>query len=95
MNAKTVAASSADLQIGPTLSRLQLKVMAPLLLMLPKVGLSPVAPQVWLGEMIDPCVSVPMAKGTNPATVAELEPADEPLEPLSRFHGFFVLPPNQ
>ncbi len=69
--------------------------MAPLRLTLPNVGRNPVAPQVEDGETIEPRVSVPMANGTNPATVAEAEPADEPLEPLFKFHGLFVLPPNQ
>jgi hypothetical protein len=48
-----------------------------------------------LGEEIEPNVSVPMAKATHPAAVAEDEPADDPLEPWSVFHGFFVVPPNQ
>ena len=47
------------------------------------------------GEMIEPSVSVPIANGTNPATVAAVDPADEPLDPLFKFHGFFVLPPYQ
>ena len=55
--------------------------MAPERLMLPNVGLKPVAPQVVDGDTILPQVSVPMAKGTNPATVAEVEPADEPEDP--------------
>ena len=40
--------------------------------------------------MIEPSVSVPMAKGTSPAATAEAEPADEPLEPSVGFQGFFV-----
>ena len=55
--------------------------MAPERLMLPKVGLKPVAPQVVDGETILPQVSVPIAKGTKPATVAEVEPAEEPDDP--------------
>ena len=31
----------------------------------------------------------------SPAAVAEPGPAEEPLDPCSMFHGFFVLPPNQ
>ncbi len=69
--------------------------MAPVLLMLPNVGLSPVAPQVDDGEIIEPHVSVPIANGTRPATVAEADPADEPEDPVFKFQGFFVLPPNQ
>jgi len=45
------------------------------------VGLKPVAPQVVEGDTILPQVSVPMAKGTNPATVAEVEPAEDPEDP--------------
>ncbi len=47
------------------------------------------------GETIDPRVSLPMAKPTAPAAVAADEPADEPLEPCSGFHGLRVMPPNQ
>jgi hypothetical protein len=81
--------------MGPTLSKLQLNAIAPDLLILPNVGLSPVAPQVDDGDTIEPHVSVPIAKGTNPATVADADPADEPDEPCVRFHGFLVLPPYQ
>src|SRR5215469_14759112 len=60
----------------------------------PKVGRSPVIPQRVEGEEIDPRVSEPMAKATQPAEVAEAEPADDPLEPCFGFHGFRVMPPN-
>jgi hypothetical protein len=56
--------------------------------MVPKVGLKPVAPQTVAGETILPHVSVPIAKGTNPATVAEVEPAEEPEDPFFKFQGF-------
>ncbi len=55
--------------------------MAPDRLILPKVGRKPVAPQVVEGETILPQVSVPIAKGTKPATVAEAEPAEDPEDP--------------
>ncbi len=55
--------------------------MAPARLTLPKVGLSPVTPHLLEGETIDPSVSVPMAKPTNPAEVAAADPADDPLDP--------------
>ena len=90
-----MAASSALRQIGPVLSSVQLKVIAPDRLMEPNVGRKPVAPQAFEGEIMEPCVSVPIAKGTNPATVAAAEPAEEPLDPLNKFHGLFVCPPNQ
>src|SRR3954464_10696829 len=95
MYEKMIAASVALRQIGPVLSRLQLSTMAPVLLMEPKLGRNPVTPQVCEGEMIDPHVSVPIAKGSSPAETAAAEPADEPLDPFSRFQGFLVLPPNQ
>ena len=44
---------------------------------------------------MEPCVSVPMEKPTQPAAVAEPGPADEPCEPIERSQGFFVWPPNQ
>ena len=47
------------------------------------------------GETIEPSVSVPIANPTPPAVVAAAEPADEPLDPCSRFHGLRVMPPNQ
>ena len=47
------------------------------------------------GETMLPQVSVPIAKGTKPATVPDAEPADEPDEPYFKFQGFFVRPPYQ
>ncbi len=95
MALKTMAQSSTVLHIGPILSIDQLSAIAPALLTLPKVGRSPVTPHRVDGETIEPHVSVPMAKATRPAAVAEPEPAEDPLDPSSRFHGFFVFPPNQ
>jgi hypothetical protein len=93
--AKTSAQSSAERAIGPSLSMLQASAIAPCRLMRPKVGRSPVAPQRVQGETMLPQVSDPSAKPTSPAAVADAEPAEEPLDPCSRFHGFFVVPPNQ
>src|SRR4051812_39402874 len=45
--------------------------------------------------MIEPRVSVPMAKATRPAAVAAPGPAEDPLELLSGAHGLRVDPPNQ
>ncbi len=44
--------------------------------------------------MIEPRVSVPIAKPTRPAAVADPGPAEEPLDPCSGFHGLRVRPPN-
>ena len=92
---RTMALSSADLEMGPTLSIDQLRAMAPCLLIRPKVGRSPVTPFRVEGDTMEPRVSVPMAKGTNPALTAEAEPAEDPLDPCFRFQGFLVTPPNQ
>src|ERR1035438_7908225 len=44
--------------------------------------------------MIDPSVSVPSAKPTSPAAVDAAEPALDPLDVCSVFHGVFVMPLN-
>jgi hypothetical protein len=44
---------------------------------------------------MEPWVSVPIAKGTNPALTAEADPAEDPLDPWLKFQGFLVTPPNQ
>lgn len=59
------------------------------------VGRSPVQPQRVLGEEIEPSVSDPMLNATQPAAVAEAEPAEDPLEPWAGFHGLRVTPPYQ
>src|SRR5438067_230478 len=94
MALNTIAQSSTPRQIGPTLSIVQLNAMAPLRLMRPYVGRSPTVPQAWLGDTMDPRVSVPSEKPTNPAAVAEAEPAEDPLEVSSVFQGVLVMPLN-
>src|SRR5947207_7924251 len=89
-----MASSSALLQIGPVLSRLQLSTMAPERLTVPNDGRRPVAPHTVEGDTIEPSVSVPIVNGKSPATTDDADPADEPLEPCFRFQGFFVSPPN-
>jgi hypothetical protein len=61
----------------------------------PNVGLSPVVPQRCDGEVMEPSVSVPIAKAHRPAAVAEADPAEDPLDPSFRFHGLRVRPPYQ
>src|SRR3954464_3596010 len=80
--------------MGPSLSMLHDKAMAPVRGILPNVGRNPVAPHRVQGEEIDPSVSDPIANPTHPAAVAEAEPADDPLEPCSGFQGLRVIPPN-
>src|SRR5277367_842781 len=90
----TSAQSSTARQIGPILSIVQLNAIAPVRGTNPKVGRNPVVPQRVEGDEIEPSVSEPMAKATHPAAVADVEPADEPLEPCFVFHGLRVRPPN-
>src|SRR5581483_3536702 len=90
----TMAQSSTARQMGPSLSIVHDSAMAPVRGTSPKVGRSPVVPQRVDGEEIEPKVSEPMAKATQPAAVAEAEPADDPLEPCLGFHGLRVIPPN-
>ena len=63
--------------------------------MRPKVGRRPARPQRADGLRMEPLVSVPIAKPTHPAAVADDGPADDPLEPCVGSHGLLVCPPNQ
>src|SRR6185437_3600862 len=94
MASRTMAQSSTPRQIGPSLSIVQLRAMAPVRGTNPKVGRSPVTPQRVEGDEMDPNVSEPMEKATHPAEVAEAGPADDPLEPCFGFQGLRVRPPN-
>src|SRR5215469_7638599 len=94
MALRTMAQSSTARQMGPSLSMVQERAMAPVRGTRPKVGRRPVVPQRAEGEEIDPSVSEPMAKATHPAAVADAEPAEEPLEPCLVFQGLRVMPPN-
>src|SRR5439155_17330572 len=95
MASRTRAQSSSERAIGPSLSIDQESDMQPWRLTRPKVGRRPEAPQAWQGEMIEPSVSLPMAKPTRPAAAAEAEPADDPLEPRRGSQGLRVFPPCQ
>src|SRR6185437_1147837 len=81
--------------MGPSLSWLHERAMAPVRGTCPNVGRNPVTPQRGLGDEIEPSVSEPIANPTHPAAVAEAGPAEEPLEPWSGFHGLRVTPPYQ
>src|SRR5213593_4836224 len=83
--------------MGPILSIVQLKPIAPYRLTRPYVGRKPVTPQRDDGETIEPSVSVPIENPTRPAAVADAGPADDPLEPRrssSGTQGLRVTPPN-
>src|SRR5918996_2375314 len=80
--------------MGPSRSCVHDSAMQPWRLMRPNVGRSPARPQRADGLRIEPLVSVPMPNATHPAAVADDGPAEEPLEPCDKFHGFFVCPPN-
>src|SRR6476659_7788987 len=90
MTSSTSAVSATDRAMTPTLSSVQRSVMHPYRLVRPYVGRSPTTPQVDDGEMIEPFVSVPTAKPTSPAAVAEAGPANDPLAPRSGFQGLRV-----
>jgi hypothetical protein len=60
---------------------LQESVIAPVRGTSPNVGRNPVQPQRDEGDEIEPSVSEPILKATQPAEVAEVGPADDPLEP--------------
>src|SRR5262245_42711350 len=68
--------------------------MPPYRLTRPNVGRMPVIPFRLDGPMIDPPVSEPIEKPTNPAAVADPGPADDPDASWSVFHGVRVRPPN-
>src|ERR1700760_4604152 len=89
-----MAQSSTARQSGPSLSIVQLSAIAPVRGTKPNVGRKPVVPQRVDGDEIEPSVSEPMANATQPADVAEADPADDPLDPCPVFHGLRVIPPN-
>src|SRR4051812_28647960 len=90
----TNAQSSTERQMGPSLSMLQESAMAPVRGTRPKVGRRPVTPHRVTGEEMEPRVSEPIAKATQPADVAEDEPADDPEDPCDSLHGLRVRSPN-
>src|SRR5205085_3611029 len=81
--------------IGPSLSRDQQSVIAPVRATRPKVGRKPVTPQRIAGLTMLPPVSLPTEKAASAAAVAAPGPALDPDAPSSGSHGFIVCPPNQ
>ena len=64
--------------MGPILSIEYASAIAPYRLTRPSVGRSPVIPVNPDGQMIDPQVSVPMAKAAKPAATTAADPLEEP-----------------
>src|SRR3954464_7677760 len=90
---KISAQSSALRQIGPSLSIVQESAIAPVRGTRPNVGRNPLSPHTRDGDVIEPLVSEPIENATQPAAVADAGPADEPLDPVSAFHGLRVRSP--
>src|SRR6267142_978234 len=78
IDSSTAAQSSAVRAIGPSLSSVHERAIAPLRETSPYVGRRPVTPQYADGVPIEPDVSLPSANGTSPAPTAEPDPLDEP-----------------
>src|SRR5436305_10258030 len=81
--------------MGPSLSRDQQSVIAPVRGTRPNVGRKPVTPQRMAGLTMLPPVSLPIENATSAAAVAAPGPALDPDAPSSKTHGFIVCPPNQ
>src|SRR5258708_32249865 len=81
MASNTSAQSSALRVIGPILSIVHARVIAPVLATRPNVGRCPDSPHVDEGEVIEPLVSVPIPNATHPAAVAHAGPPHQPPRP--------------
>src|SRR5256714_13421118 len=68
--------------------------MMPAWLTTPTVGLVPATPLALAGLMIEPSVSVPMARAANPAATPAPDPELEPLGVRSSTCGFLVWRPR-
>src|SRR5256885_8932906 len=94
MALSTVAASSTDRVMGPAASWLAEIGMIPAWLTTPTPGLMPTIPFADEGLMIDPSVSVPIAKAAKPAAAATPEPELDPLGVRSSTCGLWVCLPR-
>ena len=59
----------------------------------PTVGFRPTIPVIAAGQVIEPSVSVPMARAASPAAIAAPDPADEPQAVRSKEWGLRTKPP--
>ena len=80
--------------IGPGASWLPLIGTTPSVGSRPTVGLRPTQPLSELGQVIDPSVSVPTARGVRPPATAAPDPDDDPPALRSSAHGLPVRPPS-
>src|SRR5205809_7857422 len=92
---RTRIASSTERVIGPSLSRDQQSVIAPVRGTRPNVGRRPVTPHRIAGLTMLPPVSLPMENATSPPAAAAPGPALDPDAPPCKSHGFIARPPNQ
>ena len=92
MAASTASQSSAERAMGPSLSMVHERAIAPWRETRPKVGRTPAMPQKLDGQMIEPHVSEPRAKPTRAADTAAPEPDDEPQLHFPVSHGLRAAP---
>ena len=92
MTASIAAVSAADRASGPTRSRPGAKGITPSRETSPSEGAIPTTPHCEAGSRIDPPVSVPTARGTNPAATAAALPPELPPGLRRRSTGLRVGP---
>src|SRR5580700_2606207 len=92
MAAKIWPQSSAERAKGPILSIDGASAIPPKRLTRPYVGRRPLTPQNAEGQMMEPQVSVPMAKAAKPAATIAPDPEDEPHVQQFLSQGFFAAP---
>ena len=91
---RSSAASRTERVIGPGASWLPLIGTMPPVGRRPTVGLSPTQPLRELGHVIEPSVSVPIARGARPPATAAPDPDEEPPALRSSAQGLLVSPPT-
>ena len=79
----------------PTVSKEGARVNTPETEIAPWEGLYPQTPQLLAGTLIEPPVSVPIAKSTDPLATAVADPLEEPPGTLSGAFGFRGVPKNE
>src|SRR3954453_7211243 len=91
---RSAAASRTLAVIGPAVSWLWLIGTTCVRLTRPTVGFKPTMPLIAAGHVIDPSVSVPIARRTNPAATAAPLPLDDPHGLRSSAQGLWTCPPT-